>query len=310
MRGFSSENAPHWGKGGVRLRAWLNRNTKWIFTLPTFAFVVICIGYPLCYALNMSFHSWRMSLVEAPVFVGLQNYIELLKDPRTLNAIGFTFKYFLVASFFEVTLGVILALLLSKIKKGQGLIRTGFLFPMVATPIAMGYVWKIVFDSSLGLVNGLLRFFGFSTVNWWAAENVFKSLMIMEVWGGTPLILLVTLAGITGLSTDIYESARIDGANTLQQTFGITLPLLSPTIMMAFLLRGIEVLKVYDILLATTAGGPNQMTENLNLLVYTYAFDYMQMGRASALMIIFFVIVMTFALICMAMKKRIEARYL
>lgn len=258
----------------------------------------------------MSFHSWRMSLVEAPVFIGLQNYIDLLTESRTWHAIGFTFKYFVVASFFEVTLGVTLALLLSKIKRGQGVIRTGFLFPMVATPIAMGYVWKIIFDSSLGLVNGFLRFIGIQTVNWWAAENVFKSLMIMEIWGGTPLILLITLAGITGLSSDIFESARIDGANTLQQTFKITLPLLSPTIIMAFLLRGIEVLKVYDIILATTDGGPNQMTENLNMLVYTYAFDYVQMGRACALMIIFFVIVMTFALVSMALKKRIEARYM
>jgi len=285
------------------------KNTKWLFTLPTFAFVVICIGYPMCYAINMSLHSWRMSLVEAPVFVGLQNYVDLLSESRTWNAIGFTFKYFVVASFFEVVLGVTLALMLGKIKKAQGIIRTAFLFPMVATPIAMGYVWKLMFDSSLGFINAFLRFLGWKTVSWFSAEVVFKSLMIMEVWCGTPLIILITLAGLTGISTDIYESARIDGANTLQQTFKITLPLLSPTIMMAFLLRGIEVLKVYDILLATTAGGPNQMTENLNLLVYTYAFDYMEMGRACALMIIFFIIVMAFALVSMAVRKRIEARY-
>jgi len=294
----------------VHLRAWINRNTKWLFTLPTLTFVVVCIGYPLCYALNMSLHSWRMSLVDKPVFVGLQNYIELLSESRTLHAIWFTFKYFLVASFFEVTLGVTLALMISKIKRAQGWIRTGFLFPMVATPIAMGYVWKMMFDSSLGLINGLLRFLGIATVNWFSAQNVFRSLMIMEVWTGTPLILLITLAGITGLSTDVYESAKIDGANTLQTTFRITLPLLSPTIIMAFLLRGIELLKIYDIILAMTAGGPNQSTENLNLLVYTYAFDYMQMGKACALMIIFFLIVMAFALISMALKKRIESRYL
>lgn len=292
------------------MRAWLNKNTKWLFTIPTSAFVVICIGYPMCYALYMSLHSWRMSLVDKPVYVGLQNYIDLLTDQRTMNAIGFTFRYFLVASILEVGLGVALALMISKIKKAQGLIRTGFLFPMVATPIAMGYVWKVMFDSSTGLINGILRFLGWDAVNWFAGETVFKSLMIMEVWGGTPLILLITLAGIAGLSTDIYESARIDGANSMQTTFKITLPLLSPTIVMAFLLRGIELLKVYDLILAMTDGGPNQMTENLNLLVYTYAFDYMQMGRACALMIIFFIVVMAFALISMGLKKRIEARYM
>lgn len=293
----------------MRVRNWCNRNTKFLFTVPTVLFVILCIGYPLCYALYMSFHAWRMSLVDAPTWVGLQNYVDLLTDSRNLSAVVFTFKYFAVAAFFEVVLGVALALMLSKIKRHQGLIRTGFLFPMVATPIAMGYVWKSMFDSSLGIFNAVLRFLGCPVVNWYGSETVFKSLMIMEVWAGTPLIILITLAGITGLSTEVFESARIDGANEWQIIRRITLPLLSPTIMMAFLLRGIELLKVYDLIYATTAGGPNQMTENLNLLVYTYAFDYFQMGKASALMIVFFVIVLVFALICMQIKKLIEARY-
>lgn len=294
----------------MRIKNWMNKNTKYLFTVPTVLFVIVCIGYPLCYSIYMSLHSWRMSLVDEPVWVGIQNYIDLLTDQRNIHAIGFTFKYFAVASIFEVGLGVILALLLSKIKRHQGLIRTGFLFPMVATPIAMGYVWKTMFDSSLGFFNGVLRFLGLPVLNWYGAENVFKSLMIMEIWAGTPLVILIVLAGITGLSSDVYESAKIDGANELQITFKITLPLLSPTIMMAFLLRGIELLKVYDLIYATTAGGPNQMTENLNLLVYTYAFDYFQMGKASALMILFFLIVMTFALAGMQVKKLIEARYM
>lgn len=293
----------------MQIKAWLNKNTKYIFTVPTVLFVILCIGYPLCYSIYMSFHSWRMSLVDRPVWVGLQNYIELLTNPRNINAILFTFKYFAVAAFFEVGFGVILAILLSKIKRCQGLIRTGFLFPMVATPIAMGYVWRTMFDSSLGLFNAVLRFIGLPVQNWYGAENVFTSLMVMEIWAGTPLIILIVLAGITGLSTEVYESAKIDGASELQTTFKITLPLLSPTIMMAFLLRGIELLKVYDLIYATTAGGPNQMTENLNLLVYTYAFDYFQMGDASALMIVFFIIVLVFALAGMQVKKLIEARY-
>lgn len=292
------------------MHEWINRNTKWIFTLPTLAFVVICIGYPLGYALYMSLHSWRMSLIEQPIYIGLANFVELFSEERTLNALGFTFKYFIIASIFEVTFGVILALMVSKIKKARGLIRTGFLFPMVATPIAMGYVWKVIFDSSIGLVNVLLRFFGQKAVNWFSASNVFKMLMIVEVWAGTPLIMLIVLAGITGLSADIYEAAKIDGANSIQITYKITLPLLSPTIVMAFLLRGIEVLKIYDVIYAITAGGPNQSTENLNLLVYTYAFDYMQMGKASALMIIFFSVVMAFALVSMLGKKQIETKYL
>lgn len=292
-----------------KLRIWYNKNTKWIFTIPTLVFVVVCIGYPLCYALYMSVHEWRMSLLQEPTFVGLQNYIDLLTEKRTINAIIFTFKYFVIASAFEVGLGVLLAIMLDKIRRAQGIIRTIFIFPMVATPIAMGYVWKAIFDATSGLVNVILRFLGFSAVNWFAAQNVFKTLMIAEVWSGTPLILLIVLAGLTSLGSDYYEAARIDGANGMQIIFKITLPLLSPTIMMAFLLRGIEVLKAYDLIYAMTQGGPNHATENLNLEVYTTAFDYMQMGKASALMIIFFVIVMLFALISMIIKSRMERRY-
>lgn len=287
----------------------MNRNTKWIFTIPVLLFVVICIGYPIVYALIMSFHSWRMSPQNPPVLVGLKNYISIFKDSRTFNAVLFTFKYFLVSSVFEVVLGVALALLLSKIRKGRGVIRTIFLFPMVATPIAMGYVWRIMFDSSMGFFNSVLKFLGMGNVDFFSQANVFRSLMTMEVWMGTPLIMLIVLAGISGLSHDYYESAMIDGANGFQTLFKITLPLLSPTIIMAFLLRGIEILKTYDLILATTEGGPQQMTENLNYLVYTYAFEYMQMGSGSALMIFFFLLVLGFALFSMAMKKRIEKRY-
>jgi|GEM_PF-1444099 len=293
----------------MNVKEWMNKNTKWIFTIPTLVFVVGCIGYPLCYALYMSFHSWRMSSVNPPIFIGLANYLAIIKDERTVNATLFTFKYFIVSSALEVFLGVSLALILSKIKRAQGVIRTAFLFPMVATPIAMGYVWRIMFDSSMGLFNSILRFFGVSPIDFFSVAHVFKSLMVMETWTGTPLILLIVISGIAGLSNDYYESAKIDGANEIQTLFKITLPLLTPTIIMAFLLRGIEILKIYDLILATTEGGPQRMTENLNYLVYTYAFEYMQMGRASALMIFFFLIVMLFALTSMAIKKRIERGY-
>lgn len=292
-----------------KIRIWLNKHTKWIFTIPTLVFVVVCIGYPLCYALYMSVHEWRMSLVQEPTFIGLKNYADLLTDGRTFNAIGFTFKYFVVASIFEVGLGVILALMLNGIRRGKGFIRTIFIFPMVATPIAMGYVWKAIFDSSSGLINVILRFLGVQSVNWFAAGTVFKTLMIAEVWSGTPLIILIVLAGLSSLGSDYFEAAKIDGANGIQLIFKITLPLLSPTIMMAFLLRGIEVLKAYDLIYAMTQGGPNHSTENLNLYVYSTAFDYMQMGKASALMILFFVIVMAFALVAMIVRHKMEKRY-
>lgn len=292
------------------MRGWFDRNTKYLFSLPTVIFVVVCIAYPLGYALNMSFNNWSMSSVAPPQWVGLDNYRDLFREPRVLNAIGFTFKYFFVAIFVETLLGLILALLLNKIRHSQGLIRTAFIFPMVATPIAMGYVWKMIYDPSLGLINSALRYFHLPTSTWLGSvSTVFPSLMIMEVWHGVPLIMLILLAGLTAIGTDIFESARIDGAGEWRTMLHITVPLLVPTITMAVLLRGIDVLKTFDIIYATTAGGPSYASENLNILVYTYAFDFFKMGDASALMIIFFAIVLAFALICMQLKKIIERRY-
>ena len=201
-------------------------------------------------------------------------------------------------------------MMLHKVKRHQSLLRTGFIFPMVATPLAMGYVWRMMYDPTTGLFNAALRYFGLPTSPWLTStKTVFSSLAVMEIWHGTPLIILVVLAGLSGLNADYYESAKIDGANSVQIFFRITLPLLMPTITMGVMLRGIDVLKLYDLIYATTGGGPKRASENLNLLVYTYAFDYLDMGKACALMLIFFIIVLTFALICIFFKRRLERRF-
>ena len=289
------------------MRKWLDKNTKWIFTIPTVAFVAICMAYPLCYASYMSVHEWRMSAVKAPEFIGFANFIELLTSDRVQHSIGFTFSYFIVCVVFECVIGIAIALMLNKVSKFSGVLRTAFLFPMVATPMAMGYVWRMMYDPAIGLFNSILRSLGLPVSTFLTSvDTVFASLVVMEVWHGTPLFILVILAGLAGINTDFYESARIDGANAIQVFFKITLPQLLPTIAMGFMLRGIEVLKLYDYILATTAGGPQRATENLNLLVYTYAFDYLDMGMACALMLVFFFLVLIFALFCIFARKKLE----
>lgn len=291
------------------MRQWLNKNTKYLFTIPTVTFVVVCMAYPLLYALYMSLHEWRMSAVKEPVWIGLENFIVLLQDKRVLKSIWFTFSYFFVTVALETILGIAIAMMLNKIKRHQSIIRTGFIFPMVATPLAMGYVWRMMYDPTIGLFNSALRAIGLPTSTWLTStETVFGSLVVMEVWHGTPLIILIVLAGLAGLNTDYVEAARVDGANGPQIFFKITLPILMPTITMGVMLRGIDVLKLYDLIYATTAGGPQRASENLNLLVYTYAFDYLDMGKACALMLIFFTIVLSFAGVCIAFRQRIERR--
>ena len=135
------------------------------------------------------------------------------------------------------------------------------------------------------------------------------ALIIIDVWQWTPSIMLMVLAGLSGMDDQVLESARVDGANEWNIITKITLPILTPTIMMAILLRLIDCLKTFDIIYSTTTGGPGYASENLNILSYRNAFEYLQMGKASALLVVFFVVVCGFALLFSFFRKRLERRF-
>lgn len=287
-----------------------NKGAKYIFTLPTLIFVVVCVSYPMLYTLDLSFHDWKMSANVAKEFVGLQNYLDFFQDERFWGAFKRTIYFTFVAVTVEGILGVVFALLLDKIRKGSNVIRTVFLMPMVATPVAVGILWKLIFDPTIGLANQILRFFGLPVSSWLgSADTVMQSLMIIDIWQWTPSIMLMVLAGLSGMDTQVIESARVDGANELQIIFNIKLPILLPTIMMSLLLRLIDCLKTFDIVYSTTTGGPGYASENLNILSYKYAFEYFQMGKACALLVIFFVVVCGFAILFSLLRRKLERRF-
>lgn len=289
---------------------WVDKHIKWIFITPTLIFILLCVTYPILYTVRLSFCDWGMSSTVAPKFIGLQNYIDIFSDSRFWDAFWRTIGYTVIAVGIETILGVAIALLLGKIKRATGVIRTIFLLPMVATPVAVGMVWKLIYDPTIGLANLVLRKVGLPTSAWLgSSDTVFSSLIIIDIWQWTPMVMLMVLAGISGLGEDVFESARVDGANEIQLITRIQLPLLSPTILMAVLLRVIDALKTFDIIYSTTTGGPGYSSENMNILSYRYAFEYFYMGKASALLIIFFIVVLAVAILYMFLKKRIEGRY-
>lgn len=289
---------------------WVDKHVKWIFTMPTILFVLLCVTYPILYTLQLSFCDWGMSANIPKKFIGIQNYVEIFSDSRFWDAFWRTIAYTVIAVVIETILGVSIALLLGKIKRATGVIRTVFLLPMVATPVAVGIVWKLIYDPTIGLANIILRKVGLAPSAWLgSSETVFPSLIIIDIWQWTPMIMLMVLAGISGLGDDIFESAKVDGANEFQLINKIQLPLLAPTILMAVLLRVIDALKTFDIIYSTTTGGPGYSSENLNILSYRYAFEYFYMGKASALLVIFFLVVLFFAILYMVLKNRIERRY-
>lgn len=289
---------------------WIDKNLKYIFTLPTIIFVLAMILFPLGYTFVLSFFEWSMSKTVPMKFIGLENYISIFGDERFLLAIGRTFAFSAVALFFEVLLGISIALYLNREIKGQNIIKTAFLLPMVATPVAIGLVWTLIYEPTIGIANVLVKAIGLKPLVWLGSpDTALWSLVIVDVWQWTPMVMLVVLAGITALSTEPFESAKVDGATKWQTLWKITLPLLRPTIFTAVLLRLIDVLKTFDIIYATTQGGPGFATETMNILSFRQAFEYFQLGKASATLVIFFIIVMTIAALFIKIKNKVEVDY-
>ncbi|RKN80543.1 carbohydrate ABC transporter permease [Paenibacillus ginsengarvi] len=288
--------------------SWFDRNLKWIYVIPAVLFVLVMMLFPIIYTVRISFFEWSMSATTPPKWVGLSNYIDLMKDGRFWHAVGATFYFTIVALLFEVVLGVAIAVLLARQFRGKNFVKTIFLLPMVATPVAMGLVWMLIYEPTIGVANMMLKALGMEPLLWLASTSqVIPSLIIVDVWEWTPMISLIVMAGIATLPSDPYEAADVDGANAWQKFTSITLPLLRPTILVAAMLRLIDVLKTFDIIYATTQGGPNFASETLNLYGYVLGFQYFKLGSASALLVLFFLLVMGLTMFMIWMRKRLEA---
>ncbi|WP_248926712.1 carbohydrate ABC transporter permease [Paenibacillus hamazuiensis] len=287
---------------------WFDRNLKWIYTLPAVLFVLLMMVFPIVYTVRISFFEWSMSATTPPKWVGLANYIALLKDARFWHAVNATFYFTVLALVLETVLGVAIAMLLYREFRGKNIVKTLFLLPMVATPVAMGLVWLLIYEPSIGVANMMLKSLGFKPLLWLASQSqVIPSLVIVDVWEWTPMIALIVMAGLSTLPSDPYEAADVDGATLWQKFTHITLPLLRPTIIVAVMLRLIDVLKTFDIIYSTTQGGPNLASETLNLYGYVLGFQYFKLGMASALLVLFFILVMGLTLALIFVRKRLEA---
>ena len=283
------------------------KRIKYSFTLPAFILVGIIVVFPICYNLYMSLNFWFVSSVEGPRWVGLKNYISLMFDGRFWNSIRVTVVFTIGALLFEVLLGVALALFFNRNFKGKELVKTIFLFPIAATPVAVSLIWGMMYNYDLGIINVLLKSIGLPPLLWLADPNmVIVALIITDVWQWTPLILLIVLASLESLPLDPFESARVDGANTLQTLYFITLPMVRPSIIVATMIRSIDAIKTFDLIYVMTQGGPDIASENLNLYIFQKGFSYFRMGLASAMAIILFSMVLFVNIILAIFRKASE----
>jgi multiple sugar transport system permease protein len=289
--------------GGVS--DFVDRHLVGVFMTPAVLFVVVMMILPVLFTLWLSLQRWGGGAAQPPQFVGLDNFRALLtSDARFWPAFWRTFGFTAMAVTVETVLGVAVAVLFNREFLGKGLLRTIFLFPMIATPVAIALVWRLMYEPTLGVLNDLLASVGLPTSTWVANPALaLPALALVDVWEWTPLITLIALAGLSALPSDPFEAAAIDGAGPWQTFWHITLPLLRPVIVVAVAFRLIDALKTFDIIFVITQGGPGFATETLNLYTYAQSFQYQNLGYAASLLIVFFAVVVGSAVLVLRMRR-------
>lgn len=262
----------------------INRRNFIIFMLPSLIALMLVLAVPLVYSMITSFFDTNLKYRGLGDFVGLQNYIEILKDTYFLDSVKTTVIFTVCVVILEFLTGLGIALLLNNIRKARNFFFTIIIVPMMITPIAVGLIWRLLLHSDLGIVNYVLSLIGITGKAWLADSAIaLKTVMFIDIWQNVPYMVLVILAGLVTLPTEPYEAAAIDGASRLQSFFNLTVPMMIPTFSVVLLLRTITALKTYDLIFVLTRGGPGTTTEVISYHIYQQAFRYLEIGKASAM---------------------------
>jgi len=270
--------------------------------------LVLLVGmvYPFGLGLYYSFTSYWLQYPNRFRFVWFDNYISLLDEPLFVRALEFTLGFTLVAVVLQVGLGLAVALFLHGRVPGRSAIRALMLLPLMMPPVITALMWKIMMASTnAGILNYLLSFVGVDPVNWFGStQGAVVSVFIIDTWGNLPFVALILLGGLQALPTEPYEAARVDGAGPAAILRYVTLPLLSPFLVLVVLFRTMDSLRIFDVIYATTMGGPNDATTNLHIMAYQYSFQWYQMGKGMAQAIVLLLLVVIVSYLLMRLWNR------
>jgi multiple sugar transport system permease protein len=287
---------------GARFLARRRRN-YYLFITPALAVVGAVIVFPWLFTLWMSAFDWTIGSTAR--YIGFGNYQKLATNQRFLESVLHTFYFTALAVAAPLVLGTAAAMIFHREFPFRGLLRGVFIMPMMATPVAVALVWTMMFHPQQGVLNYLLSLVGLPPSLWvYSPGLVIPSLVMVEVWHWTPLVMLIVLGGLAALPTEPYESARLDGATEWQLFRYITLPLVAPFIVVAAVIRTIDALKTFDTIYVITGGGPGTASETINLYLYLQAFAFYNIGTASAVVVVFFVIVLALALLLLHVREK------
>ncbi len=266
----------------------------WLLLAPTALFVIALTVLPLGYSVVTSFREFRLG--QAPAFVGLQNYRNLMGDANFLSSLGTTVVFTIAATGIEFVLGLALALLLKQEFSFQGIIRSSLIVPMAIAPVVVGIIWRLLYNADVGLFSFAAQALTGHSVSVLSSTTLaLPALILVDVWEWTPFMFLLLLAGIQSLPQEPFEAARVDGASVWNIFLHLTMPMLRPVIVVALLIRALDAFTVFDQVFVLTQGGPGTATEVATLMVYKTAFRFSQFGYAASMAVALLVLVMFFS---------------
>ena len=288
-----------------------DRAVAWIFITPTLLLLLAINIYPLIYAVSMSFTNFYANKLGREIkWVGLKNYAKILGKEAIWERMQITASFMFWTLLLQAIIGLSLALLLNKKFKGNELLTTLIVLPMMLSPAVVGVFWTYLYNPQVGLFTYIVNFFydfgsfdmiGSSTLAPWA-------IVIVDTWMWTPFTMLICLAGLRSIPNYLYEAAEVDRANRLQQFIYITLPSVLPFLLLALLFRGIENFKMFDMVVELTSGGPGSATELASIQLKREAFEKWKTGYSSAYAVILFVTIFGFGNVYVKVMNKIKDR--
>lgn len=269
------------------------KQTGWLLIIPALLILALVFVYPIARAFWLSLFTENLGTELKPVFSGLSNYSRMLGDGRFWQSLGNTTIFTVISITLELILGMIFALVLNQSFFGRGLARTSTLIPWALPTAVMGLAWAWIFNDQYGVVNDILLRLGFIQEGIiWLGEPITAmfSLIVADVWKTTPFIALILLAGLQSISQDLYEAHAMDGATPWQSFTQITLPLLTPQILISLLFRFAQSFGVFDLVQVMTGGGPAGSTEMVSIYIYATVRRYLDFGYGATLVTVTFLL--------------------
>lgn len=273
----------------------------WIMLMPAIIVLSAVAVYPILRTVWISLHEMVLTDPNSGYpFIGLENYIQILKDQRALEAIIFTLKFTVTTVSLELLIGFAAALIMNKTFSGKGIVRAAILIPWAIPTSVSALMWKFIYNDQYGLFNDILYRIGIiDEYKAWlsTASGSFMALVITDVWKTAPYMALLILAGLQMVPEELYEAAKIDGANILQRFSFVTLPIVKNTVIVALLFRTLDAFRVFD-LISVMTGGANG-TESISIYAYNNLMKFLDFGYGSALSVLIFAVVFIISIIYM-----------